>query len=318
MSNNIQNTNKPSILGRFASVAGLIAAALYFTGWIYRWQYYGFFQLEITSFDFTAESFLFVPLQIFFGSKVAILKTIVTVLVTAIIIDLVIWLVETLGKNLDNNNLKPTERLGCPRDDCKNTPKKSLIVKLWLSITRFNIIKFDYLKFLLSFIEEIIVILVILYALYFLATTQGSADARRDAINNSSTLPVVSLILNEQKTVLGRKLDDIFTNPSKEGYRIFGDKGLFDDVRTTELNDFYNREQPRVWRLLIEQESWIYLIRTLPSNAEVNTRPPVLAIQKSFGDQLMILSPEPITSDTPQYITPKPVPVTPEQPETNN
>ena len=308
MSNNI---DKPSILGKFASVAGLIAASLYFVGWIYRWQYYGFFQLEITSLNFPAESFLFVPLQVFFGNSQAILKAILAIIITAIVIDLVIWLVEILGKILDNK-IKQLDKQQCSVDSYKSKKQKPLIAKIWLSRTRFNIIKFDYLKFLVSFLEEIIVIVGILAALYFLAKSQGLADARRDAINSSSTLPVITLIVNEENTVLGRKLDDLFTNPSLKGYRIFGDKGLFDDVRTTELNDFYNREQPRVWRLLIEQESWIYLIRTLPSNVEVKTRPPVLAIQKSFGDQLMILSPEAITPDTPQYITPKPFPVTPE------
>ena len=317
MSNNIQSNNKPAILGSFASVAGLVAASLYFVGWIYRWQYFGFFQLEITSLNFPAESFLFVPLQVFFGNIQAILKVIFAIIITAIVIDLVIWLVEILRKSLDNK-IKQLDKEQRSVDSYKNKRQKPLITKIWLSRTQFNIIKFDYLKFLVSLLEEIIVILVVLAALYFLAKNQGFVDARRDAINSSSTLPVMTLIVDEEKTVLGRKLDDLFTNPSLKGYRIFGDKGLFDDVRTTELNDFYNREQPRVWRLLIQQESWIYLIRTLPSNAEVNTRPPVLAIQKSFGDQLMILSPEPITSDTPQYITPQPVPVTPEQPETNN
>ena len=309
MKNNIHNIDKPSILKSIAGVTGLIAAFLYFAGWIYRWQYYSFFQLEITSLDFPAESFLFVPLQVFFGSHQAVFKTIFAILVATILIDLALWLVENLKsvqKSLEHNTKESDKRQGTTASS-KSNKQKSWIAKIGLSRT------------LLSFIEEIIVVGVILAALYFLAKTQGFVDARRDAINNSSTLPVVSLIVNEEKTVLGRKLDDLFTNPSLEGYRIFGDKGLFDDVRGTELNDFYNREQPRVWRLLTEQESWIYLIRTLPSNAEVKTRPPVLAIQKTFGDHhLMILSPEPITPYTPQYITPKPVPVTPEQPETKD
>ena len=312
--NNFQRNNKPSILGKFANVAGLIAAALYFVGWIYRWQYYGFFQLEITSLDFPAQSFLFVPLQVFFGSSQAIFKTIFAMFVTAILIDLTIWGVESLvNKAIEQPKIiRIVGKQQLPADSYKSRKQKSWIAKIWLFLTRFNIVQFDYLKFLLSFIKEIIVIVGILAALYFLAKSQGFAAARQDAINNSSTLPVVTLIVNEEKTVLGRKLDDLVTNPSLAGYRIFGDKGLFDDVRGTELNDFYNREQPRVWRLLIEQESWIYLIRTLPSDAEVKTRPPVLAIQKTFGDRhLMILSPEPITPDTPQYITPKPSPVKP-------
>ena len=71
------------------------------------------------------------------------------------------------------------------------------------------------------------------------------------------------------------------------------------------MNDFYNKRQPRVWRLLLEQENWIYLIRSLPSNVAANRRPPVLAIQKAQGEQMMILSPQPVTPDTPRYVIPK-------------
>jgi hypothetical protein len=53
----------------------LLGAALYFTGWIYRWRYFGFFQLEVTTLDLPLESFLMVPLQVFFGNNWAIAKT---------------------------------------------------------------------------------------------------------------------------------------------------------------------------------------------------------------------------------------------------
>ena len=305
MSNNSKHDEKPGILQKFASLLGLITASLYFVGWIYRWQYYGFFQLEIITLNFSFESFLFLPLQVFFGSIQAVIKTIFTLIFIAIVIDIAIGLVESLGCNLDNQNTDRPTKNQPQTYSYINQKTKLLIAKIWRSLPGFNFIKFDYLKFLISFIKEIIVIVAILAGLYFLAKTQGVADARRDAINQRSTLPVVTLIINEEKTVLGRNLDDIFTNPTLEGYRIFGDKGLFDDVRTTELNDFYDREQPRVWRLLLEQDNWLYLIRTLPSNVEAKSRPPVLAIQKASGEQMMILSPQPVTPDTPQYITPK-------------
>ena len=305
MSNNIQYEKNSDILQKFASLLGLITASLYFVGWIYRWQYYGFFQLEIITLDFSFQSFLFLPLQVFFSSIQAIIKTIFTLVLIAISIDITIWLVECLRCNLNNQNTDKTAKKQPLIESYINQQPKLLIIKTWRSLAKFNFIKFAYLKFLLSFIKEIIVIVAILAGLYFLATTQGIADARRDAINNSSTLPVVTLIINEDKTVLGRKLDDIFTNPSLKGYRVFGDKGLFDDIRTTELNDFYDQEQPRVWRLLLEQDNWIYLIRTLPSNVKAKRRPPVLAIQRASGEQMMILSPEPVTRKTPQYITPK-------------
>ena len=305
MSNNIKHGNKLGILQYFASLLGLITGSLYFIGWIYRWQYYGFFQLDIITLNFSFNSFLFLPIQIFFGSVQAVIKTIIVIIFIAISVDIFIWLIESLECNLDNTNTDRLEPKNPLAKSYINKKSKSLRAKIWGSLTRFNFIKFDYLKLLLSLIKEIIVIVTILAGLYLVAKSQGVADARRDAFNSSSTLPAVTLIIQEEKTVLGRKLDDIFTNPSLKGYRIFGDKGLFDDVRATELNDFYNKRQPRVWRLLLEQEHWLYLIRSLPSNVAAKRRPPVLAIQKAEGEQMMILSPQPVTPDTPQYVIPK-------------
>ena len=67
----MSNSNQNTILSQFASVVALLGSALYFTGWIYRWSYFGFFQLEVTTLNFPFESFLFVPLQVFLGSFAA-------------------------------------------------------------------------------------------------------------------------------------------------------------------------------------------------------------------------------------------------------
>ncbi|MEG4857246.1 hypothetical protein QUB75_06105 [Microcoleus sp. K1-B6] len=57
MSQNPPSNPEPSILGTFASILGLLSAALFFTGWIYRWAYFGFFQLEVTTLDLGASQF---------------------------------------------------------------------------------------------------------------------------------------------------------------------------------------------------------------------------------------------------------------------
>lgn len=46
------------ILGTFASLLGLLGIFLYFTGWIYRWAYFGWFSLEINRLDLPLRSFL--------------------------------------------------------------------------------------------------------------------------------------------------------------------------------------------------------------------------------------------------------------------
>ncbi|MGK7872709.1 MAG: hypothetical protein AB4426_05165 [Xenococcaceae cyanobacterium] len=68
MSNSPQAKNVPGILGGIASIVALLGISLYFTDWIYRWAYYGFFHLEVTTLDLPLQSFLLVPLQVFFGS----------------------------------------------------------------------------------------------------------------------------------------------------------------------------------------------------------------------------------------------------------
>ena len=56
---NHQPSDQPQILGSFALVTGLLGIFLYFTGWLYRWAYFGFFQIEVTSLKLSLESFFF-------------------------------------------------------------------------------------------------------------------------------------------------------------------------------------------------------------------------------------------------------------------
>jgi hypothetical protein len=136
-----------------------------------------------------------------------------------------------------------------------------------------------------------VIFLTVLIFIFWLARWQGIADARRDAGQNS-TLPVVALITPEEKFALGRKLDDVFADPSLEKYRIIGDRGLFDDLRGKEDTDISNPKQPRVWRILLERGGWIYLFQALPPNAKANERPLVLAIQQGEKGHTVIRSPE--------------------------
>ena len=88
-----QPSQEFNILGKFASVVGLLGIALFFAGWIYRWSYYYFFQLEVTNLDFPPQSFLFVPLQIFLANGWTIFKTALAFILAAITIQLTLCLV---------------------------------------------------------------------------------------------------------------------------------------------------------------------------------------------------------------------------------
>jgi hypothetical protein len=65
----------------------------------------------------------------------------------------------------------------------------------------------------------------LLIILFWLARIQGSIDARRDAVNDTSTLPVITLVLPEKQIVIGRNPEDVFTDPSLKGYRIILEHG---------------------------------------------------------------------------------------------
>jgi hypothetical protein len=283
-------TKEPNILGKFASVVGLVGAALFFTGWIYRWSYFYFFQLEITTLDLPAQSFFIVPLQVFLADGGTIAKSAIAFLLTGLAIYLSLWIILILNKVI-------FQVVDAVLWKIFRYTKKT---KLWLlyhpikSLVLFNDKKFNSIIFLRSLVDEIIIVGWVLLMLFHLARDQGIADAQRDAGANS-TLPVVTLVIPENRLALGRKLNDVFDDPSLKNYKIIGDRGLFNKLYTTEETDIVtNPKNPIIWRLLLERGGWIYLFKALPKDAKPDSRPSVLAIQESnLGEQLMIFSPEP-------------------------
>nr|WP_317265376.1 hypothetical protein [Arthrospira sp. SH-MAG29] len=81
-------------LGRIASLLVMLGAVLYFTGWTYRWIYFGFFQLEVTTLPLPLESFYIAAFQVFFGSFRAILHTIITIALIVVGVYCSLWLLE--------------------------------------------------------------------------------------------------------------------------------------------------------------------------------------------------------------------------------
>lgn len=89
-----------NVLGTFAGLIGLLGAALYFTGWIYRWTYFGFFQLEITTLDLPLESFFMVPVQVFLGSFWAFCKSVFAAVIVFVLIRFTLGSLQWLGQKL--------------------------------------------------------------------------------------------------------------------------------------------------------------------------------------------------------------------------
>ncbi len=80
-----QTTTEYNPLGKLLGVLALLAAGLYFTGWTYRWTYFSFFQLEVTTLNLPGESFYLAAFQTFFGEPLAFLRTILVLGVTVLV-----------------------------------------------------------------------------------------------------------------------------------------------------------------------------------------------------------------------------------------
>ncbi|MEG3871316.1 hypothetical protein [Microcoleus sp. Z1_B5] len=314
MSTTPQPTPEPNILGNFASVVGLLGAALFFTGWIYRWSYFSCFQLNVITLDLPVESFFIVPLQVFLGDGWTIVKSAIALLLTALAIYLSLWLVNSINKTVA---VKINRRARRWRFSARRR-RLGLLHRFLKSWQRFNINRFNSIKLLRSLVDEIIIVGWVLLVLFWSAYHQGIADARRDAGENSS-LPAVALIAKQDNISLGRKFDDDTLRSAGQGFKAIGDLGLFTDLSKTDYNHtqiskeklqklqqqegnkltpeqlLEKSKEPLVWRLLLERGNWIYLFPALTKEQQKDpkARPPVIAIQQSqSGDQLLIVSPE--------------------------
>ncbi|MDJ1184168.1 hypothetical protein [Roseofilum casamattae] len=280
-----QPNSEPTILRRFASLVGLLGASLFFTGWIYRAVYFFHFNLELTTLDLPVQSFFIVPIQVLFGDIRAIARTLIAI---AVIIPCIYF--SLLAVRVFRH------RCSSQYNAFKHWVARNNSPNFWRNkckpLIQFDPLDFDSIKFLGSLVDEVVIVAWVLLILFHLARGQGIADARRD-IGPNSTLPVVTLISPAERIPLGRLLDKPLDDlPISPGFRVFGDLKPFDSLLGLEDTYPEDPQNPRVWRLLLERDGWIYLILTDPNQETQGEFPPVLAVQKSiYGDQLMILQP---------------------------
>jgi len=285
----VTTPSPPTILLNLASAAGLIGAGLYYTGWVYRWAYFAYYQLGITSLDFPVESFLLLPLQVFFGTPQSIVNTLIIALLIPILFQLstlclafLHWQYQQWLTRLKNWQLK--------RQNQRNRRKIPYAPR-----PRFQ------RQLTLPLVSELILLSWILLLIFHLARDQGLKDARRDAVNPTSTLPVVTLISAKELLILGKEAGDLDPNQPlfealtpEDQQSLIGDPNLARIIQQRNLTD---TEQDRVWRLLLERGGWLYLFRALPQDAPKTEHPVLLGVAKSnVGRQLLILSPEPVKS----------------------
>lgn len=248
-----------SPLGRLLSLLGLLAAALYFTGWIYRWAYFGFFQIQVTSLGLPGESFFLGAFQALCGHPLALLRTVGAVMIMVLVCGLLVTLRQRLTRQV-------ARRLSHHRP----IPASGVIT------------------FLTGLVDELIIVLVILTALFWLARWQGINDAWQDAVNSTSALPVVTLVFADDDAALGRNQDAPFNNP--KDLRLLGDPELYNRLLGQELTNTEDPAKPRVWRLLLHQGGVLYVFPALPTRDRFHSVPVLLI--KADNSLVTILSPK--------------------------
>lgn len=253
MSGNPQAREQSQILGAFTGIVAFLSIALYFTGWIYRWAYFGFFRIQLTTLDLPAQSFFFIPIEVFFGSPGAFITAIL--IIGLAIISILLSL---------------------------NFLKWSLRFLRWRRVAR---------RLSLPLLKDFVIVGWILTALFWIARYQGEVDAWEAAVNNTSLLPVVTVVQTDKGLGLGYSPKNS-TYSSLEKTRVIGDVGLFvNNLRGREVKIPGTPSQVGDWRLLISSKGWLYLFQALPPNADHTRRPPILAVREGGGEQLIILSP---------------------------
>jgi hypothetical protein len=253
-------------LGTLAGSVGLLAIALVFTGWIYRWHYFTYFQIEPTHLGFSVESTSISAFSLLFRSPLALVRTLFALGLALVGILLTFQVIHACRALLKLRLRWLGRRLG---------PGHSLPLSRGQR---------QQLRHLGALFDELVIGLWLLLVLYELARGQGVADAQRDAVNETSSLPLVTLAMKGQEAVIGRDLDQPFANPA--GVRLLGSRERYEVLLGAELNP---EEQGTTWRLLAETGEQLLVIPTLPKGTTRSKSPPVLLFNK--GDRLIILSP---------------------------
>jgi hypothetical protein len=250
----------PQPFSKFLSLLALLAIALYFLGWIYRWAYYDFFHIEVNTLNLPFESFYLAAFQVLFASPVTVLRTIAVVICTGLAILASLKIRQGATDGLLNQsplfrNFQPSPQV----------------------------------KFLTVLIDEIIIIVLILTALFWQARWQAEEDAWQDAVNATSSLPVITVVIPEEGARLGRQLDNPLIDPDPSELRIIGDRGWYEQLLGQELSNTDNPDQLRVWRLLLDREGYFYIFPAPPQKDRTLSFPVLIVYENR--NQLVILSP---------------------------
>ena len=287
MPSNSQEQDKTSLFSKLASLVFLLAGGLYFTGWTYRWIYFGLFQIEVPSLNLPIESFYLAAFQGLFGSFWAIIRSVLAVFGGSIAIHVSLWIIDRFIKEI----IKPILNWIQSRLlHFANRRQRSWLAKQLYSFANFSSLQLVSIQFIRSLINELVIVFWALAILLWLARQQAYFDARADVVNETSTLPIITVVASEENMLMGRKPEDKEDNPT--GIRIIGDERRYINLLGKELTELNNTQEDRVWRLLLDRNGYFYFFPA-PTNQEFDAFPTTIMIHEgSNGDRLVILSPK--------------------------
>jgi hypothetical protein len=250
-------------LGKLAGSIGLLAIALLFTGWIYRWHYFTSFQIEPASLGLPVESTSIAGFSLLFRSPLTILRFIIGLVLAFTGIVVTFRAIRFSGRRLAPLLGKMVQRMGL------------------------GVEQRQQLRRLASLGNELVIVLWLLLMLYGLAAYQGVSDARRDAMDETSTLPLITIAMPGEQSVIGGDPDQMLANPS--GVRLFGSRERYINLLNDELRSDSVKHR---WRLLSDTGDRLLVIPSLPASQMDGKAPPVLIFPDGGkGDRLVILSP---------------------------
>jgi hypothetical protein len=262
MSKNNPQTSK-NFFGIFINLLGVISAILYFAGWIYRLAYFRRFEINVMELEFGFETFLLIPVTtllsdllniVLFTSPTSIILGLLSFVLFGFILFLSyraysIW-IEQVKLDLD-----------------KKQNLASRVKNSWFGKELAN---FYRLLISLSVIQVLLVSFA-LFVLFGFAWIKGFVDGARDINDETSLLPEVTLVSTNLSPSSTDKLE-ILGNTSSAKSLLSSKKNISE----------------RVWRLLLRQGDWIYVVSTVKQGSEES--PKVLAISKGEGgDKVLIL-----------------------------
>jgi len=161
MSSGSQEPSTPQLLGAFISLLGILGIFLYFTGWIYRWAYFGFFELEVTTLNLPLESFLIVPIQVLLGDFWIFARAALAVAIAVGIIQTTLWLLLPKAASTSNASHSRLDQFAKKLHRCWFKGLRSFARLVPLPLLR-----------------EMAIVAWILFVLFWVAYWQGTADAR--------------------------------------------------------------------------------------------------------------------------------------------